>query len=171
MRVVLGLSIVYARLFVPATQPSVKPALRPALPLPQAEPRYAPAVLMSSEGKSEARSPSWAIPLFALLTAGFISAATPVMSHASVTPVSVAQQYGSSMIAATGDDDLSERQKEFLAQREQLRQKYDADTDSTYKPVGEVRDKKNIYTTIVGGLVAIAFIAPMIQFFYYTGGD
>ena len=35
----------------------------------------------------------------------------------------------------------------------------------------QVEDKKNIYVTIVGGLLIVAFVAPMLQFFYYTGGD
>ena len=117
------------------------------------------------------RAPSWAVPLIAVLTAGFISAAAPTITHASVEPLGVVQQYGSSTIAATGGDDLTERQREFLAQREELRQKYDNDIESSFKPVEEVRDKKDVYTTIVVGLIAIAFIAPMLQFFYYTGGD
>ena len=35
----------------------------------------------------------------------------------------------------------------------------------------QVKDKKGIYVTIVGGLVVVAFVAPMIQFFWYTGGE
>jgi hypothetical protein len=154
-------------LFVPAAQPVVHPGLQhPALPLPEVAPRVAPVVLKTPD---KVRAPSWALPLFAVLTAGFISVASPAISHASVEPVGVVQQYGSSMIA--GDDELSDRQKEFLAQRNELKQKYDTEIESTYKSVGEVRDKKDIYTTIVVGLIAVAFIAPMIQFFYYTGGD
>lgn len=34
----------------------------------------------------------------------------------------------------------------------------------------ETKEKKATYLTVVYGLVAIAFIAPMVQFFYYTGG-
>ena len=52
-----------------------------------------------------------------------------------------------------------------------MRQTYDTDVESTYNSAEEVADKKNIYVTIVGGLIAVAFIAPMLQFFYYTGGD
>lgn len=48
---------------------------------------------------------------------------------------------------------------------------YDEGVESTYKSEEEVTDKRNIYVTIVAGLVGIAFIAPMVQFFYYTGGD
>jgi hypothetical protein len=160
------LATVSARLFVPAALPSVHTA-RPASPL-LAAPRVAPSVLKIP---GEVRAPSWTVQLIAVLTAGFISAAAPTITHASVEPLGVVQQYGSSMIAGTGGDDLTERQKEFLAQREELRQKYDNDIESSFKPVEEVRDKKDVYTTIVVGLIAIAFIAPMLQFFYYTGGD
>ena len=54
---------------------------------------------------------------------------------------------------------------------QKMRQTYDTDVESTYNSAEEVADKKNIYVTIVGGLIAVAFIAPMLQFFYYTGGD
>ena len=57
----------------------------------------------------------------------------------------------------------------FFAQK--MRQTYDTDVENTYNSADEVADKKNIYVTIVGGLIAVAFIAPMLQFFYYTGGD
>ena len=77
------------------------------------------------------------------------------------------QQYGSSMIA---DDDVSEAQKQFLAERAKLKTTYEASTDPTFKSEDETESKKNIYITIVAALVAIAFIAPMVQFFYYTGG-
>lgn len=69
------------------------------------------------------------------------------------------------------DDDLSEAQRKFIEARKEMRQTYDDDTDSTFKGVEEVRDKKNIYVVIVGGLIVVAFVAPMLQFFYYTGGD
>ena len=80
------------------------------------------------------------------------------------------QQYGASMIAAT-DDELRDAQKKFLEERAKLATTYEVSTDSTFKSEEETRDKKGIYVGIVGGLVAIAFIAPMVQFFYYTGGD
>ena len=35
----------------------------------------------------------------------------------------------------------------------------------------QVKDKKNVYTAIVGGLIVVAFVAPMVQFFWYTGGE
>jgi hypothetical protein len=167
MRAVLGLQLlVTARLFVPAAQPPVQPGPQPALQVAQAAPRVAP-VLLKTPG--EARTPNWVFSLFALIAAGVVSTASPTISHAS-EPISVVRQYGSSMIAA-GDDELTERQKEFLEQRKELKQKYEEDIESSYKSIDEVRDKRDVYTTIVLGLIAVAFIAPMIQFFYYTGGD
>ena len=52
-----------------------------------------------------------------------------------------------------------------------MRTTYETEVETTYKSAEEVADKRNIYVTIVGGLIAVAFIAPMLQFFYYTGGD
>ena len=54
---------------------------------------------------------------------------------------------------------------------QKIKQEYDGDTESTYINADEFSDKKSIYVTIVGGLVVVAFVAPMLQFFYYTGGD
>jgi hypothetical protein len=42
--------------------------------------------------------------------------------------------------------------------------------EGTYMTAEETKEKKATYLTVVYGLVAIAFIAPMVQFFYYTGG-
>ena len=81
------------------------------------------------------------------------------------------QQYGGSMIAAAAADDLGDAQKKFLEERAKLATTYEASTDPTFKSENEFRSKKPTYVLIVGGLVAIAFIAPMVQFFYYTGGD
>ena len=52
-----------------------------------------------------------------------------------------------------------------------MKQTYDTDTESTFIDASMVADKKSIYVTLVGGLVIVAFVAPMLQFFYYTGGD
>ena len=52
-----------------------------------------------------------------------------------------------------------------------MKTQYETDTESNFNSAEEVADKKNIYVTIVAGLVAVAFIAPMLQFFYYTGGE
>ena len=80
------------------------------------------------------------------------------------------QQYGSSLVADS-DAELRDAQRKFLEERAKMKQEYDLDTESTFKSEEEVADKKSIYVTIVGGLVAVAFIAPMLQFFYYTGGE
>ena len=40
-----------------------------------------------------------------------------------------------------------------------------------FKSADQVKDKKGIYTAIVGGLIVVAFVAPMVQFWFYTGGD
>ena len=79
------------------------------------------------------------------------------------------ERYGAAMIAA--DDDLREAQRKFLEERAKLATTYEASTDSTYKSEDETRNKKPVYVTIVGGLIVVAFVAPMVQFFYYTGGD
>lgn len=41
----------------------------------------------------------------------------------------------------------------------------------TYKTKEETDSKRSLYTAIFGGLVAISFIAPMVQFFGYTKDD
>ena len=75
------------------------------------------------------------------------------------------------MVAEATDAELREAQKRFLEERAKIKQEYDADTESTFIDASEVADKKSIYVTIVGGLIVVAFVAPMLQFFYYTGGD
>lgn len=100
-----------------------------------------------------------------------LSMSNPLISHANLELPAVVQQYGSSMIADASESELREAQAKFLAERAKLAQTYEASTESTFKSEGETKDKKGVYTAIVGGLVAIAFIAPMVQFFYYTGGD
>ena len=54
---------------------------------------------------------------------------------------------------------------------QKIKQEYDTDVESTFVDASEFADKKSIYVTIVGGLIVVAFVAPMLQFFYYTGGD
>jgi len=107
----------------------------------------------------------------AMLSAAILANAAPTLTRAVVEPPAVVQQYGSSMVADASAEDLREAQAEFLAKRAAMKQTYDTDTDSTYVKAGEFENKKNIYIVVVGGLVVIAFIAPMLQFFYYTGGD
>lgn len=122
------------------------------------------------DSKAPSRERSLASGLLAASAAFAISTTNPTMTHAAIEPVGVVQQYSANFIA-DADSDLSDAQKKFLAERNQLKQKFDTDTESTFKDVEEVRDKKSIYTTIVVGLIVVAFVAPMIQFFYYTGGD
>jgi hypothetical protein len=69
------------------------------------------------------------------------------------------------------DEDLTEAQRKFIEARKEVATKYETETESTFKNVSETRDKKNIYTVIVVGLIVVAFVAPMVQFFYYTGGE
>jgi len=97
-----------------------------------------------------------------------LSTATPQLVAAAINPPAVVQQYGSSMLA---EEELRPAQKKFLEERAARQQEYDEDFSSTFKTAKEVKDKKSAYTLVVAGLVAVAFIAPMIQFFYYTGGD
>jgi len=58
-----------------------------------------------------------------------------------------------------------------LRRSQKIKQEYDTDTDSTFINADEVEGKKSIYVTLVAGLIVVAFVAPMLQFFYYTGGD
>lgn len=98
-----------------------------------------------------------------------LSVASPSLT-AAVEPSAVVLQRGSTMVA-DNDADLRDAQKKFLEEREKMRTTYETEVETTYKSAEEVADKRNIYVTIVGGLIAVAFIAPMLQFFYYTGGD
>eukprot|EP00322_Chrysochromulina_rotalis_P025669 CAMPEP_0115845584 /NCGR_PEP_ID=MMETSP0287-20121206/9429_1 /TAXON_ID=412157 /ORGANISM="Chrysochromulina rotalis, Strain UIO044" /LENGTH=155 /DNA_ID=CAMNT_0003299365 /DNA_START=15 /DNA_END=482 /DNA_ORIENTATION=+ len=101
-----------------------------------------------------------------------LSAANPTLTHATIEQPAVVQQYGGSMVADAGEDAaLREAQAKFLAERAALKQTYEASTDPTFTSADETRDKKSVYVTIVAGLVGIAFLAPMLQFFYYTGGE
>lgn len=104
-----------------------------------------------------------------------IGAADPMMAHA-VAPTAVVERTGS-LIAASkdaeiADDDLRDSQRKFLEARQKMKQQYDTEgVESNFKSVEEVKDKKNIYITIVTGLIVVAFVAPMIAFFYYTAGE
>jgi len=98
-----------------------------------------------------------------------------MMAHA-VAPTAVVERTGS-LIAASkdaeiADDDLRDSQRKFLEARQKMKQQYDTEgVESNFKSVEEVKDKKNIYITIVTGLIVVAFVAPMIAFFYYTAGE
>jgi len=97
-----------------------------------------------------------------------LSMGTPNFVSASMQPPAVVQKYGSSMIA----DEVSDAQKKFLEERQKMRTKYEeGEIKGNYKSADDVQDKKITYTSVVIGLIVIAFVAPMIQFFYYTGGD
>lgn len=65
------------------------------------------------------------------------------------------------------------RSRKFAARcaSQKIKQEYDSGTESTFIDVDKLSDKKSIYVTIVGGLIVVAFVAPMLQFFYYTGGE
>jgi len=133
-------------------------ALAPAEALRIAGPRTAPK--LSGVQRSAANS------ALAASLALIIGAADPSITSARVEPM-VVQQYGSSMLAA---DDLRPEQQKFLEDRARMKQQYETQVEGNYKTEDEVKDKKGIYTTIVGGLIVVAFVAPMVSFFYYTGG-
>ena len=59
----------------------------------------------------------------------------------------------------------------LFVRSQKIKQEYDNDTDRTFVDASEFSDKKSIYVTIVAGLIVVAFVAPMLQFFYYTGGE
>jgi len=99
-----------------------------------------------------------------------LNGATPSLTQAAVEPPAVVQQFGANFVADEAAE-LRDAQQKFLQERAKMAQEYDTDIESNYKSEEEVTDKKNIYVTIVTGLVAIAFIAPMVQFFYYTAGE
>ena len=48
---------------------------------------------------------------------------------------------------------------------------YEKEVEGSYKTAAETKQGKSTYELVVFGLVVVAFVAPMIQFFYYTGGD
>jgi hypothetical protein len=108
----------------------------------------------------------------ALATSLALAMATmnPTITQAAINPPAVVQQAGANMIAET-DAELREAQKKFLEERAKIKQEYDGQTESNFVNADDFSDKKSIYVTIVGGLLVVAFVAPMLQFFYYTGGD
>jgi len=108
--------------------------------------------------------------LVAASVAMLLTAGNPIFTPAVELPV--VQQSGANMVAVA-DDDLSDAQKQFLEERKKLKQVYDEPetVEGNYKSAEEVKDKKSVYTLIIGGLIAIAFIAPMLQYFYYTMGE
>ena len=89
---------------------------------------------------------------------------------ASATHRAQVQQAGANMVA---DTDLSDRQAKFLQERNKMQQKYEAQSEvqGNYLTAAETEEKKGKSIGVVGGLIIIAFVAPMVQFFYYTGGE
>ena len=92
----------------------------------------------------------------------------PPAALATPPAVMQVQQGPTTMLAA---EDLTDEQRKFLNERKQMATKYETQTEGTFKSAAQVKDKKGIYTAIVGGLVVVAFVAPMVQFWFYTGGD
>jgi len=117
-----------------------------------------------------AQKPTAAGAALATSLALALATANPTLTHA-IEPPAVVQQYGSSMVAEATDAELREAQARFLEERAKIKQQYDTDVEPTYINADDVADKKSIYVTLVGGLIVVAFVAPMLQFFYYTGGD
>jgi len=126
--------------------------------------------LMRSQQPAQQQKPSAVGAALATSLALAMATANPALTHA-VEPPAVVQQYGSSMVAEASEAELREAQAKFLEERARIKQTYDTDVQPTYINADEVADKKSIYVTLVGGLIVVAFIAPMLQFFYYTGGD
>ena len=52
-----------------------------------------------------------------------------------------------------------------------MKTEYERDVKTSYKTLEETEDKRSTYTTVVVGLLVVAVVAPMISFFYYTGGE
>merc|ERR1712087_160007 len=97
----------------------------------------------------------------------------PAITAADMSQPTVVKRSGTAL-AATDEfatEDLRPSQIEFLKKRAELKTQFEEETEGTYKSADEVSDKKSIYITIVVGLIVVAFVAPMIQFFYFTGGE
>ena len=61
------------------------------------------------------------------------------------------------------DTDLSDRQAKFLQERNKMQQKYEAQSEvqGNYLTAAETEEKKGKSIGVVGGLIIIAFVAPM----------
>lgn len=102
------------------------------------------------------------------LSSGNFDMAPP---RALAAPPAMVQQIQQPTTMLAGDDDLTDEQRKFMNERKQMATKYESQTEGTFKSADQVKDKKGIYTAIVGGLIVVAFVAPMVQFWFYTGGD
>eukprot|EP00316_Scyphosphaera_apsteinii_P022180 CAMPEP_0119308622 /NCGR_PEP_ID=MMETSP1333-20130426/11573_1 /TAXON_ID=418940 /ORGANISM="Scyphosphaera apsteinii, Strain RCC1455" /LENGTH=154 /DNA_ID=CAMNT_0007312439 /DNA_START=34 /DNA_END=498 /DNA_ORIENTATION=+ len=97
-----------------------------------------------------------------------LSSANPAITAAGMPSPTMVEQYGSALIA--DDDDLRPAQQKFLEERAKMKTQYESQVESTFKTQDETKDKKGIYTSVVSGLILVSFVAPMITYFYYTGG-
>ena len=52
-----------------------------------------------------------------------------------------------------------------------MKTEYETSVQGTYKTADDTEENRDVYQTIVGGLIVIAFVVPMVQFFYYTAGE
>ena len=126
------------------------------------------APVMSMAGPSRSVASGAAAAALALaLSSGNFDMAPPRALAAPPAVVQHIQQGPTTMLA----DDLTDEQRQFMAQRKTMATKYESQTEGTFKSAEQVKDKKSIYTAIVGGLIVVAFVAPMVQFWFYTGGD
>lgn len=121
-------------------------------------------------GASRSESPG-ARGVVAAALALALSSANPTFTPAvdvQLAPV----QHSSALIADVGENmDLRPEQKKFLEERAKMKTEYETSVASSFKTADETSEAKDIYTTIVGGLILIAVVVPMVQFFYYTGGE
>merc|ERR1712127_526847 len=118
-------------------------------------------------GSRSVASGAAAAALALALSSGNFDMAPPRALAAPPAVVQQIQQGPTTMLA----DDLTDEQRQFMAQRKTMATKYESQTEGTFKSAEQVKDKKSIYTAIVGGLIVVAFVAPMVQFWFYTGGD
>ena len=130
----------------------------------------APVMSMASGARSVA-SGAAAAALALALSSGNFDMAPPRALAAPPAVVQQVQQGPTTMLADAAGADLTDEQKKFMNERKQMATKYESQTEGTFKSAAQVKDKKGIYTAIVGGLVVVAFVAPMVQFWFYTGGD
>ena len=127
------------------------------------------APVMSMAGASRSVASGAAAAALALaLSSGNFDMAPP---RALAAPPAVVQQIQQGPTTMLADDDLTDEQRKFMNERKQMATKYESQTEGTFKSAAQVKDKKGIYTAIVGGLIVVAFVAPMVQFWFYTGGD
>merc|ERR1712228_331137 len=99
-----------------------------------------------------------------------LSTANPAITAAEMPLPSMplVEQYGSALVA---DEDLRPEQQKFLEERAKMKTQYEEQVESTFTSAEDTESKKSVYTTVVSGLVIISFVAPMITYFYYTGGQ